>query len=144
VLERRNKLAQHVSTLTARETGRWSVFNDKKAKASAGDAPPAAPAEPVKVEVDLDELARFVELEDQRYAQFNRRIAEREGVMHVNTEDLETRFADVLDFLEVDVTPELRVVRGRQNPSALSARVRNWDQVVEWLARNGHPEWADT
>ena len=143
VLERRNKLAQHVSTLTARETGRWSVFNDKKGKAEHVEKA-AAPAAPVTVDVDLDELARFVELEERRYARFNRRIADREGVMHIHTEDLETRFADVLDFLEVDVTPELRVVRGRQNPSPLSARVRNWDAVVDWLGRHGHSDWAAT
>jgi LPS sulfotransferase NodH len=133
VLERGNKLAQFVSTLTARETGRWSVFNDNKDKTATGT---------VQVDVDVDELARFVELEDQRYSQFNKRIAGRPGVIHLATEELEPRFAEVLDFLGVDVSPELREVRGRQNPSPLSGRIRNWDQVSDWLGREGHTAWA--
>jgi len=135
VLERGNKLAQFVSTLTAKETGRWSVFNDNKDKTATGT---------VQVDVPIDELARFVELEDQRYAQFNKRIAGRPGVMHLKTEELEPRFADVLDFLGVDVSPELREVRGRQNPAPLSGRIRNWSQVDDWLHGHGHAEWAGT
>jgi len=135
VLERGNKLAQFVSTLTARETGRWSVFNDKKDKTATGT---------VQVDVDIGELARFVELEDQRYGQFNKRIAGRAGVIHLKTEELEPRFAEVLDFLEVDVSPELREVRGRQNPSPLAARIRNWDQVHDWLGQHGRLAWAGT
>jgi hypothetical protein len=135
VLERRNKLAQFVSSLTAKETGRWSVFNDDKEKTATGT---------VQVDVAVDDLARFVELEEQRYGQFNKRLAGRPGVIHLNTEDLEPRFAEVLDFLEVDVSPELREVRGRQNPAPLSGRIRNWDQVSDWLDRTGHAEWAGT
>jgi hypothetical protein len=135
VLERGNKLAQFVSSLTAKETGRWSVFNDNKEKTATGT---------VLVDVDIDDLARFVELEDQRYGRFNKRVEGRPGVFHVKTEDLEPRFADALDFLEVDVSPELREVRGRQNPAPLSGRIRNWDQVHAWLGKEGRVAWAGT
>ncbi len=131
VLERRNKLAQFTSSLIARQTGRWSAFAGKEG---------AAPV--VAVEIDLAELARFVELEQQRYAQFNQRIAGRAGVLHLNSEDMDARLAEVLDFLGVDVAPELRVVRTRQNPARLADRIRNWGQVTDWLAKSAHADWA--
>jgi LPS sulfotransferase NodH len=137
VLERRNKLAQHVSTLTARQTGRWSAFADKP-QAAPADAPAAS------VHVDIDELARFVELEQQRYTQFNERIASRAGVIHLHSEEIDARLPEVLQFLEVDVAPELRVVRLRQNPSRLADRVANWPEVVDWLGRNHQEDWANS
>jgi hypothetical protein len=143
VLERRNKLAQFVSTQTARATGQWTARTTKKGEAKpSSKAGAETDAPPGPMDVDLDHLAHFVEISTKRYALFNKRIADREGVMHLHSEDLDERFVEVLGFLGVDVTPELRVVRLRQNPAPLAERIRNWDAVVGWLQRGGHAEWA--
>jgi len=137
VLERRNKLAQFVSMHTARETGTWSVFSGK-----AGERAAALAANPVTVDVDVAELERFVELETQRYREYRQRLAGRADVLSIETEEIDARFAEVLDFLGVTVTDELRVVRGRQNPAPLRTRIRNWDEVEAWLRRTDHGTWA--
>jgi len=143
VLERRNKLAQFVSTQTARATGQWTARANKKGEAKPSNKPSAvADGPPEPMAVDIDRLAHFVEISTKRYALFNKRITDREGVLHLHSEDLDERFAEVLEFLGVDVTPELRIVRLRQNPAPLVERVSNWDAVVKWLESHGHADWA--
>ncbi|HJV71155.1 hypothetical protein [Ideonella sp.] len=143
VLERGNKLAQFVSTQTARTTGQWTALATKGGEPKVtGKGGAAADAAPAAIEVDIDHLARFVELSTKRYANFNQRIAGRAGVMHLQSETLDERFVEVLEFLGVDVSPELRIVRLRQNPTPLATRVSNWEAVVAWLDRHGHADWT--
>lgn len=131
VLERRNKLAQYASFLTARKTGRWSVWADDDMKFGRET-----------VTVDLPGLDRYVRLEEQRYGKFRERLGKRADVLQVSSEELDARFVEILDFLGVDVAPQLRIVRLRQNPDPLSERVENWSEVLGWLGASARSEWA--
>lgn len=153
VLERSNKLAQYVSTEMARETGQWTARVNKQGERKVKNKPgksgksgksDAAADEPTIIDVDLEHLARYIQLSKKRYKNFMQRLEGRAGVMHLRSEEIDARFAEVLEFLGVDVSPELRVVRARQNPTPLSTRVSNWDAVTAWLDQHGHAEWATT
>jgi LPS sulfotransferase NodH len=131
LLERRNKLAQYASLMSAKKTGHWSAF------AAAANPPPR-----VTVRVDLGELDSFISRQSHRYEQFRLRVAGRADVLEIHSEELDDRFGDVLRFLEVDPTPTLPVLRVRQNPDPLAERVENWGEVVQWLAASGRSAWA--
>ena len=131
VLERKNKLAQYASLLTSRRTGVWSVW--------AADA--QRPGRET-VKVDIPGLEHYVRLENQRYSEFGRRIAQRPDVLRMTSEELDSRFQEILEFLEVDASTQLPVVRLRQNPDPLAERVENWTKVLNWLNANGHEDWA--
>jgi LPS sulfotransferase NodH len=131
LLERRNKLAQYASLMTAKKTGRWNAF-------AAG----GKPLPRVTVRVDVDELDAYIRRQSHRYEEFRRRVADRADVLEIHSEALDDRFGEVLRFLEVDPTPTLRIVRLRQNPEPLAERVENWAEVVQWLAANGRSAWG--
>jgi hypothetical protein len=130
VLERRNRLAQYVSLKTAEATGKWNM--------RASEAPGQAP---IRVAIDEAEFGRWLELMIQRYERLRERLSRRQGVLYIESESLEKRFGDILDFLGVQRREDLPVVRGRQNQHSLVDCIQDPDRLRRWLESRGLESW---
>jgi len=134
VLERRNKLAQYASLMTANETRRWGSLVEP---GPDGRVPPEAA---LPVTLALPEFLAWMDKETQRYARLRERLRKREGVLELNTEELDERADEVLGLLGLPGTLPAPKPR-RQWDAPLQERVRNWAELDAWARANGHEDW---
>lgn len=133
LLRRDNVLAQWSSLQIAKITGEWGSKGKKK-RAAAGIPEPETP--PIEFKSRVFEA--YCDRLDARYDSIKRRVA-KHALFEVNTETIDARRDEILDFLGVDpqLAPPAPGRGERQNSTSLEDRFSNSDEVLRYAMAHG-------